>query len=180
MKRSDVISFSDAALRFSHDPHLRRLSFNWTRTVARKRRAEEPRVVYEKAKSNWSAYSPDVPGCVATGKTREQVVAIFKEALEFHLEGLREDGIEPSFEVDSPIESGNSLALLKAVRLHNVQAAKPIQVLKAKGYDGTPSEVLVIKRTELDRLRNFLLKADSKKPSASFKRTEFKILTKIS
>jgi len=49
-------------------------------------------VVYEKAGSNWSAYSPDVPGCVSTGSTREEVERSFREALEFHLEGLRRHG----------------------------------------------------------------------------------------
>ncbi|MBI3947042.1 MAG: type II toxin-antitoxin system HicB family antitoxin [Armatimonadetes bacterium] len=49
-------------------------------------------VVYEWAGRNWSAYSPDVPGCVATGKTGEDVERNFREALEFHLEGLRQHG----------------------------------------------------------------------------------------
>jgi predicted RNase H-like HicB family nuclease len=46
-------------------------------------------VIYEKAGSNWSAYSPDVPGCMATAPTREQIEIPFREALEFHLEGLK-------------------------------------------------------------------------------------------
>ena len=49
-------------------------------------------VIYEWAGHNWSAYSPDVPGCVATGPTREEVERQFQEALEFHLEGLRLHG----------------------------------------------------------------------------------------
>jgi predicted RNase H-like HicB family nuclease len=40
---------------------------------------------------NYSAYSPDVPGCVATGKTREECEREMHEALEFHLEGLKQD-----------------------------------------------------------------------------------------
>lgn len=58
-------------------------------------------VIYERAGNNWSAYSPDVPGCAATGKTRRQVEHSFREALEFHLEGLRLHGEpvpEPSAE----------------------------------------------------------------------------------
>lgn len=49
-------------------------------------------VVYEKGESNWSAYSPDVPGCVAAAETYEELEALFKEALEFHLESLKADG----------------------------------------------------------------------------------------
>jgi len=48
-------------------------------------------IVIEKAKSNFLAYSPDLPGCVATGKTREQVTRHMHEAIEMHIHGLRED-----------------------------------------------------------------------------------------
>jgi predicted RNase H-like HicB family nuclease len=50
-------------------------------------------IVIEKASSNYSAYVPDLPGCVATGATVEEVDAQIREAIEFHLEGLREDGL---------------------------------------------------------------------------------------
>lgn len=56
-------------------------------------------VVIEKAKDNYAAYVPDVPGCVSTGKTLKDVEANIREALQFHIEGLREDGLpvpEPS------------------------------------------------------------------------------------
>ena len=49
-------------------------------------------VIIEKAKNNYSAYSPDVLGCVTTGKTIEETLKIMKEALEFHFEGMIEDG----------------------------------------------------------------------------------------
>ena len=49
-------------------------------------------VVIEKAESNYSAYVPDLPGCVATGASIQQVEAEIREAIEFHIEGLREDG----------------------------------------------------------------------------------------
>ena len=48
-------------------------------------------VVIEKAEGNYSAYSPDLPGCVATGKTREQAARNMHAAIEIHLQGLRED-----------------------------------------------------------------------------------------
>jgi predicted RNase H-like HicB family nuclease len=50
-------------------------------------------IVIEKAESNYSAYVPDLPGCIATGTTVEEVESQIREAIEFHLEGMREDGI---------------------------------------------------------------------------------------
>jgi predicted RNase H-like HicB family nuclease len=49
-------------------------------------------IVIEKTKTGYSAYSPDLPGCVATGRTRPNVEKTMREAVEFHLEGLREEG----------------------------------------------------------------------------------------
>lgn len=49
-------------------------------------------VVIEKAESNCAAYVPDLPGCVVTGATVEETEALIREAIEFHLEGLRADG----------------------------------------------------------------------------------------
>jgi len=56
-------------------------------------------VIFEKADGNYSAYSPDLPGCIATGKTHEEVEKNIKEAISFHIKGLMEDGLpipEPS------------------------------------------------------------------------------------
>ena len=50
-------------------------------------------VVIEKAQGNFSAYVPDLPGCVATGATISEVESQVREAIEFHLDGMREDGI---------------------------------------------------------------------------------------
>ncbi|MFM7317387.1 MAG: type II toxin-antitoxin system HicB family antitoxin [Isosphaeraceae bacterium] len=50
-------------------------------------------VVIEKAEGNFSAYVPDLPGCVATGATVEEVEREIREAITFHLEGMREDGL---------------------------------------------------------------------------------------
>ncbi|HTD27883.1 MAG TPA: type II toxin-antitoxin system HicB family antitoxin [Xanthomonadaceae bacterium] len=60
-------------------------------------------IVIEKAEANYSAYAPDLPGCVATGTTIEEVEEQIREAIAFHLEGLREDGLpvpEPSSTVE--------------------------------------------------------------------------------
>ena len=50
-------------------------------------------VVIEKAGSNYSAYVPDLPGCIATGDTVEEVEEQIREAIQFHIEGLKEDGL---------------------------------------------------------------------------------------
>ena len=50
-------------------------------------------VVIEEAGHNYSAYSPDLPGCVATGATREETEHNMYEAVQMHIEGLREDGL---------------------------------------------------------------------------------------
>lgn len=49
-------------------------------------------VVIEKADSNYSAYVPDLPGCIATGRTIEKVEIEIRNAIEFHLEGMKQDG----------------------------------------------------------------------------------------
>jgi predicted RNase H-like HicB family nuclease len=50
-------------------------------------------IVIEKAGDGFSTYSPDLPGCVSTGKTRDEVEKNMREAIEFHIDGLREEGI---------------------------------------------------------------------------------------
>ena len=50
-------------------------------------------IVLEKAENNYSAYVPDLPGCVATGHTIEETEREIREAIEFHIEGLRQDGL---------------------------------------------------------------------------------------
>ena len=56
-------------------------------------------MIIEKGEKNYSAYFPDVPGCIATGKTIDEVKQRMREALELHIRGMREDGLpipEPS------------------------------------------------------------------------------------
>ena len=50
-------------------------------------------IVIEKAEGNYSAYVPDLPGCIATGATVAEVESEIREAIIFHLEGLREEGL---------------------------------------------------------------------------------------
>lgn len=49
-------------------------------------------VVVEQGPSTWGAYVPDLPGCVAAGETRAEVLRLIQEAIEFHLEGMEQDG----------------------------------------------------------------------------------------
>jgi predicted RNase H-like HicB family nuclease len=49
-------------------------------------------VVFEKTDNNYAAYVPDLPGCIATGKTRDDVERHIREAIAFHIDGLREQG----------------------------------------------------------------------------------------
>lgn len=60
-------------------------------------------VVIEKAEGNYSAYVPDLPGCIATGCTLQEVESEIREAIAFHIEDMREDGIvipEPTSRVE--------------------------------------------------------------------------------
>ena len=74
-------------------------------------------VVIEKAARNYSAYVPDVPGCVATGKTVQQTLDRLRGALEFHFEGMRQDG--------EPIPDPQTLVTYLDVPTPAEAAAKP-------------------------------------------------------
>lgn len=50
-------------------------------------------VIIEAANGNLSAYVPDLPGCVATGTTKDEVATKIRDAIRFHLDGMREDGV---------------------------------------------------------------------------------------
>jgi predicted RNase H-like HicB family nuclease len=51
-------------------------------------------VVVERAENNFSAYVPDLPGCIAAAESQEEVLELIREAIDFHLEGMREAGEE--------------------------------------------------------------------------------------
>ena len=59
-------------------------------------------VIYEQGPTSWGAYVPDLPGVVSVGDSREEVARLIQEAIEFHLEGMREEGL--------PIPSPSSFA----------------------------------------------------------------------
>lgn len=49
-------------------------------------------VVVEEGPTSFGAYVPDLPGCIAAGESREEVLSLIREAIEFHIEGLKEEG----------------------------------------------------------------------------------------
>ncbi|MCK4637253.1 MAG: type II toxin-antitoxin system HicB family antitoxin [Methanomicrobia archaeon] len=51
-------------------------------------------IIVEKAGSNYSAYCPDLPGCIATGATVDETIERMKKAIEFHIDGLKKEGSE--------------------------------------------------------------------------------------
>lgn len=62
-------------------------------------------VIYEKGTSSYGAYVPDLPGCIAVGDTLEEVQTLIQEAIEFHIEGLQEDGEDvPQPSLNIPIQ----------------------------------------------------------------------------
>lgn len=60
-------------------------------------------VVVEKGESSWGAHVPDLPGCIAVGETRDEVIQLIREAIDFHIDVLREEG-EPVPVPSSEIE----------------------------------------------------------------------------
>ena len=72
-------------------------------------------VIFEKGENSYGASVPDIPGCVAVGETMEEVRELIAEAIEFHIEGLREDGdIVPLPSSSLPVQNapGMSSALI--------------------------------------------------------------------
>ena len=59
-------------------------------------------VVVERGEASWGSHVPDLPGCVAVGETREEVLQLIREAIELHIDGLKEDGLP----VPSPSSEG--------------------------------------------------------------------------
>jgi len=65
-------------------------------------------IVIEKANNNYSAYSPDLPGCVATGTTREDAERNMYEAIEMHIQGLLEDNMDKKVDYQAHLNKENS------------------------------------------------------------------------
>ena len=61
-------------------------------------------VILERSRTGYGAYAPDLPGCIAVGSTREETVASMREAMEFHLESMIEDGDEIPELISSAVE----------------------------------------------------------------------------
>ena len=67
-------------------------------------------VILERSRTGYSAYAPDLPGCISTGRTREETVALMREAMKFHLESMIEDGDEIPELISSAVEIEVSVA----------------------------------------------------------------------
>ena len=67
-------------------------------------------VIVEKGPSSYGAHVPDLPGCVAVGETKDEVLTLIREAIEFHLEGMKQDG-EP---IPSPSSTGELVEVATA------------------------------------------------------------------
>ncbi len=76
-------------------------------------------VVFEKAEDNYAAYVPDLPGCVAVGDTPEEVEREIREAIEFHLEGMREEQLA----IPDPSSWAKSIDVQVTSRAGNKQSA---------------------------------------------------------
>jgi hypothetical protein len=77
---------------------------------------------------------------------------------------------------DKAVKVGNSLAVLKAIRSFNSVNNNPIKVFNASGYDGTPKQVMVINKSEVIRLKGFILRGKSKQPKVRKSAASFKII----
>lgn len=105
-------------------------------------------IVIEKAANNYAAYVPDLPGCVATGKTVQETEQQIREAIEFHLEGMREDGLpipEPSSQVEY-VEIGTETHS-NFVTIGGVVDRVKVS-LRVFGDDFNPNEITRILRCE--------------------------------
>ena len=59
-------------------------------------------VVLERGETSWGAHVPDLPGCIAAGESREEVITLIREAIEFHIDGLKREGLP----VPGPVSEG--------------------------------------------------------------------------
>ena len=66
-------------------------------------------MILEKTKTGYAAYAPDLPGCIATGSTRIATENLMKEAMEFHIEGMIEEGLE----IPKPTTRGADFVTIK-------------------------------------------------------------------
>ncbi len=67
-------------------------------------------VVIERGKKSWGAHVPDLPGCVAVAETRDEVLRLIREAIDLHIESLREDGLP----VPSPASESDFVEVIPA------------------------------------------------------------------
>jgi predicted RNase H-like HicB family nuclease len=101
-------------------------------------------IVVEQTSSGFSAYAPDVPGCVATGSTRDAVERTMREAIEFHLEGLRAEGMaapEPHAYATVVAVAAERCLLQRGDSVARVRSDCPLQK-SALDRDNDPGELV--------------------------------------
>jgi predicted RNase H-like HicB family nuclease/uncharacterized protein YegP (UPF0339 family) len=97
-------------------------------------------VIVEEGEKSFGAYVPDLPGCAAVAETREEVLKLIEEAIEFHIEGLKEDG-QPIPKPSSSIEYVGAHATYEILRdasglwwWHLVAANRRVIATSSEGY----------------------------------------------
>lgn len=116
-------------------------------------------VVYEQADDNYSSYAPDLPGCVTTGRTLEEAAAVMREAMAFHIDGLREDGDaipEPSAQVGMVEAPGEP-----SVRYLVVYEKRP------SGYEAHAPDLLPSAKRQAQHLVRFGRRCGKRWPNSS-------------
>src|SRR5262249_19372704 len=91
-------------------------------------------VVVEHGETSWGAHVPDLPGCVAVGETREEVLRLIREAIEFHIDGLKQDGLP----VPPPSSAGEFVEVGAAELRHGADGLRPPLVPTLDGKGGRP------------------------------------------
>jgi hypothetical protein len=115
----------------------------------------------------------------------KEVVSLSELATRFSkAKGMEESGYQwlrqaPGRKKDKDEPVGNSLAVLKAIKSFNSSNKDSIEIYHARGYDGTNKRVMVIPKSEVIRLKGFILRGNSKKPGRKPTATEFRILGKV-
>ena len=85
-------------------------------------------IVVEKTEAGFSAFSPDVPGCVSTGRTEEETEANMKEAIEFHVDGLKQEGL--------PVPQSSTKAAYVEITAREIPLSPPLPKGEARQRRG--------------------------------------------
>jgi len=116
---------------------------------------------------------------------KKEVISLIELAQRFaKAKGMGERGYQwlreaPGRSAKKGDKVGNSLAVLKAIRAFNAANSKSIEVFSARGYDGTPKQVMVINKDDIIRLKGYILRSANRKRAVKKSSTPFKIVKKV-